>query len=53
MSEKPASNKQERIAVVGCGQVERVIEIPLDEAERAGLRASAEILRRTLESLRK
>ncbi|HKP71386.1 MAG TPA: L-lactate dehydrogenase [Pyrinomonadaceae bacterium] len=38
--------------VVGARGVERVIEIPLDEAEHAGLRASAETLRRTLEQLR-
>jgi L-lactate dehydrogenase len=38
--------------VMGRGGVERVIEIPLDEEERAGLRASSEILRRTLDSAR-
>jgi L-lactate dehydrogenase len=38
--------------VVGRGGVERVIEIPLDERERAGLRASADILRRTVEGMR-
>lgn len=38
--------------VIGRGGVERVIEIPLDEAELAGLRASAETLRRTHEDLR-
>jgi L-lactate dehydrogenase len=38
--------------VVGRAGVERVIEIPLDEAERAGLRASAELLRRAVESAR-
>jgi len=38
--------------VVGRGGVERVIEIPLDEEETAGLRASADILRRTVESIR-
>lgn len=38
--------------VVGRGGVERVIEIPLDEAELAGLRASADILRRTIETTR-
>jgi L-lactate dehydrogenase len=38
--------------VVGRGGVERVIEIPLDDRERAGLRASADILRRTVESMR-
>ncbi|HEX8071750.1 MAG TPA: L-lactate dehydrogenase [Pyrinomonadaceae bacterium] len=37
--------------VVGRAGVERVIELPLDEAERAGLRASADVLRRTLERL--
>jgi L-lactate dehydrogenase len=34
--------------VVGRGGVERVVELPLDDAEREGLRASAEVLRRTL-----
>jgi L-lactate dehydrogenase len=38
--------------VVGRAGVERVIEIPLDETERAGLRASAELLRRAVESAR-
>ena len=38
--------------VVGRGGVERVIEIPLDEGERAGLRASADLLRRTVETTR-
>jgi len=38
--------------VIGRGGVERVIELPLDEAERAGLRASAETLRRTTTELR-
>ena len=38
--------------VVGRGGVERVIALPLDEAELAGLRASAEVLRRTLASVR-
>lgn len=38
--------------VIGRGGVERVVEIPLDEAERAGLRASAEALRRTTADLR-
>lgn len=38
--------------VVGRGGVERVIELPLNEAEREGLQASANVLRRTLESLR-
>jgi L-lactate dehydrogenase len=37
--------------VVGRGGVGRVIELPLDEAERAGLRASADVLRRTLDGL--
>ena len=37
--------------VVGRGGVERVIELPLDEAERAGLHASADVLRRTLDGL--
>ena len=39
--------------VVGRGGVERVIEIPLDEREREGLRASADILRRTVEGIKK
>jgi L-lactate dehydrogenase len=34
--------------VVGREGVERVIEIPLDEEELAGLRASASVLKRTL-----
>ena len=34
--------------VVGRGGVERVIELPLDAGEQAGLRDSAEVLRRTL-----
>ena len=38
--------------VVGRGGVERVIELPLDEAEQAGLRAPANVWRRTLEGLR-
>ena len=38
--------------VVGRSGVERVIELPLDETERAGLQASADVLRRTLDSLR-
>lgn len=38
--------------VVGRDGVERVIEIPLDDGERDGLRASADILRRTVESMR-
>ncbi|HYO63135.1 MAG TPA: L-lactate dehydrogenase, partial [Pyrinomonadaceae bacterium] len=38
--------------VVGRRGVERVIELPLDEQERAGLRASADVLRRALESVR-
>lgn len=38
--------------VVGRGGVERVIELPLDEAEQMGLRASAEVLRRTLGAVR-
>ncbi len=37
--------------VVGSGGVERVIELPLDEVELAGLRASANVLRRTLQEL--
>ncbi len=38
--------------VVGRRGVERIIELPLDEEERAGLHASAEVLRRSLVSLR-
>lgn len=38
--------------VVGTGGVERVIELQLDEREREGLRASATVLQRTLDSLR-
>jgi L-lactate dehydrogenase len=38
--------------VMGREGVERVIEIPLDEQERRGLRASAELLRRTMDSAR-
>jgi L-lactate dehydrogenase len=37
--------------VVGREGVERIIEIPLDERERDGLRASADILRRTVERI--
>ena len=37
--------------VVGRGGVGRVIELPLDDAERAGLHASADVLRRTLAGL--
>ena len=37
--------------VVGRGGVERRIELPLDDAERAGLDASAAVLRRTYEGL--
>ena len=38
--------------VVGRDGVERVIEIPLDESERDGLRASADVLRTTIEKMR-
>jgi L-lactate dehydrogenase len=38
--------------VVGRNGVERVIELQLNEEEREGLRASASVLRRTLDSLR-
>lgn len=38
--------------VVGQRGVERVIELPLDESERDGLRASADVLNRTLASLK-
>ena len=37
--------------VVGRGGVGRVIELPLDGEERAGLHASADVLRRTLDGL--
>lgn len=37
--------------IVGQGGVERVIELPLNEEELAGLRRSAEILRRTFQSV--
>jgi L-lactate dehydrogenase len=37
--------------VIGRRGVERVIELPLDEEEHAGLRASAEVLRETLINL--
>jgi L-lactate dehydrogenase len=39
--------------VVGRNGVERIIELPLNDAEREGLRASAELLRRTFASLHK
>ena len=38
--------------VLGQRGVERIIELPLDEKERAGLHASSEVLRRSLISLR-
>ena len=38
--------------VVGRRGVERVIEMPLDDSERAGLLASADLLRRTIEGVR-
>jgi L-lactate dehydrogenase len=38
--------------VVGRAGVERVIELPLDDGEREGLRASADLLRRTVESMK-
>ncbi|HEX6185897.1 MAG TPA: L-lactate dehydrogenase [Pyrinomonadaceae bacterium] len=38
--------------VVGRAGVERVIEIPLDDAEREGLRASADLLRRTMDGVK-
>jgi L-lactate dehydrogenase len=37
--------------VIGQRGIERVIELPLSASERDGLRASAEVLRRTLKSL--
>jgi L-lactate dehydrogenase len=39
--------------VVGRLGVERVIAVPLDEGEREGLRASAGVLKRTMEPLRR
>lgn len=39
--------------VIGRGGVERVIELSLDDSERAGLLRSAEVLRRTIEDLRR
>jgi L-lactate dehydrogenase len=38
--------------IVGSGGVEKIIELPLDDEERKGLLASAEILRKTLQSVR-
>ena len=40
-------------SVLGRGGVEKVIELPLDEDEQKGLRASADVLRRTLENLKR
>jgi L-lactate dehydrogenase len=37
--------------IVGRGGVERIIELPLSDSERDGLRASADVLRRTFEGL--
>ncbi|MDQ3817414.1 MAG: L-lactate dehydrogenase [Acidobacteriota bacterium] len=37
--------------VVGRAGVERIIELPLSDSEREGLRASAEVLRRTYEKI--
>jgi len=37
--------------VIGGGGVERIVELPLNEEEKAGLRASADVLRRTLNQL--
>ncbi len=39
--------------VVGRSGVEHVIELPLDDSERAGLLHSAEVLRRTIEDLQR
>lgn len=38
--------------VVGSGGVEKIIELPLDEDERKGLLASAEVLRKTLKQVK-
>jgi len=38
--------------VVGQGGVEKIVELPLDDAEREGLLASADLLRRTLAELK-
>ena len=38
--------------VVGRNGIERVIDLPLNDAEQAGLRASADVLRRTLGQVR-
>ena len=37
---------------LGAGGVEKIYEIPLEEAERAALRRSAEVVRETFASLR-
>lgn len=39
--------------IVGRSGIERIIEMPLDEDERAGLRASADLLARTMSDLRR
>ncbi len=38
--------------VVGRGGVEKIVELPLDDAERAGLLASADLLKKTLSELK-
>jgi L-lactate dehydrogenase len=38
--------------IIGRAGIERVIEIPLDESERAGLHASAQVLRQSLREVR-
>ncbi len=40
-------------SVIGRGGVEHVIELSLDDSERAGLLRSAEVLRKTIEDLRR
>lgn len=38
--------------VIGREAVKRIVEMPLDDAERKGLLASADLLRQTLTSLK-
>ncbi len=38
--------------VIGCDGVEKIVEVPLDDAEREGLLASADLLKRTLAELK-
>ncbi len=40
-------------AVVGRGGVEKIVEVPLDESEKDGLLASADLLERTLSDLKR